>query len=79
MENHSEKNKRMVLVFTSVHDTLKAETFLKKAPWPFQLVPVPPAINKGCGLAVAVSEQDQQSVEDYLKENDIIPIKSVTL
>lgn len=69
--------KEVVLVFASVHYTLKAETCLKLAKWFFVVIPVPPALNEGCSLGIKITLKDQQVVTDYLGENGIIPIKIV--
>lgn len=72
-------NEQVVFIFSSVHFTLKAETCLKSAPWSFMLIPVPPFINQGCGLGIKISSTDQQAVEAYLKEYNILPTQAVTI
>jgi len=73
------KVERVVLVFASVHSAMKAEKYLKSAQWPFWLIPLPPAINDGCGLGIQIVPADQHEVEIFLKQFEIVPVKSVTM
>lgn len=70
---------RIVVVFNSVHDTLKAETYLTPMPWKFTVRPVPPAINKGCGLGIEISAAELEAVKAFLLESRLQPLKYVTL
>lgn len=44
-----------LLVFNSTHHALEAEDRLKEEGYPIQVVPVPPEISAGCGLAIKFS------------------------
>lgn len=73
------KKEKLALIFGSVHITLEAEQYLTSRPWPFLLIPVPPKINQGCGLAIQIDPRDQQDVEAFLKENAILIDKTVLM
>ncbi|AFV02785.1 hypothetical protein UNSWDHB_1597 [Dehalobacter sp. UNSWDHB] len=72
-------SENVALVFSSVHQTLEAEDLLNSGSWPFVLIPVPPSINQGCGLAIQIACSDQQGVEAYLEQYDILPLKAVRM
>lgn len=73
------KKEKLALIFGSVHNTLEAELCLTSQPWPFLLIPVPPKINQGCGLAIQIDPCDQQDVEAHLKEHGILIDKAVMM
>lgn len=74
-----EKVKKVILIFESVHYTLQAETCLNSRQWSFMVIPIPPAVSKGCGLGIQVNLTDQQDVEDYLIQFGNAPLKSVEI
>jgi len=74
-----EEQANAVLIFTSVHATMKAEKILKKVEWPFLLVPVPPSVNEGCGIGIQIASGDLPEVQAYLQKNEIPPIQAVTV
>lgn len=70
---------RTVIVFESVHDTLKAETCLAQTYLKFTVRPIPPSINKGCGLGIEISSADLDVIRGFLEEYQIEPLKYVAL
>ena len=71
--------KKVILIFGSVHYTLQAETCLNSGQWSFMVIPVPPAVSKGCGLGIQVDPSDQKAVENYLTQCGNAPLKSVEI
>lgn len=73
------KAEKLALIFGSVHNTLEAEQCLNSAPWSFLLIPVPPKINQGCGLAIQIDPKDEQDIAIFLQEHDIVVAKAVMM
>lgn len=71
--------KKIILIFGSVHYTLQAETCLNTGQWSFMVIPVPPAVSKGCGLGIQVNLSDQKAVENYLIQCGTAPLKAVEI
>lgn len=71
--------KKVILIFSSVHYTLQAETCLNSEKWSFLVVPIPPTVSKGCGLGIQVNPNDQQAIEAYLFKCGSAPLKSVEI
>jgi len=69
----------IVLIFNSVHHTLKAENILKDTELTFLVVPVPPFVNEGCGLGIKVNKALQEQVLERLAAAEITPLKTVEL
>ena len=72
-----------LVLFTDVQDAMTAEKVLKKTGYPVKLVAPPPALRKGCDLAVEINLVEQLGVERALDENDaayvsITPLKAGT-
>ncbi|RNC29144.1 MAG: hypothetical protein AWM53_00793 [Candidatus Dichloromethanomonas elyunquensis] len=74
-----EEQSKIVLIFTSVHVTMKAEKILKTLKWAFLLVPVPPFVNEGCGIGIQIASGDLPEVQAYLQKNEIPPIRVVMI
>jgi len=59
-----------LVLFMDVHDAMKAEKVLKNADYTVKLVAPPPALRKGCDLAVEINLVEQLGIERVLREND---------
>lgn len=70
--------KHIFFIFTSVHQTLQAEEELGKTKHKFNVVPVPPYVNEGCGLGIKVGEKEREEVESFLIAKGIEVLKIVT-
>jgi hypothetical protein len=68
-----------IIIFPSVHHTLKGEELLKEKGYQILIVPVPPFINEGCGLGIKVKEVDRDKVCAYLEEKGVTITKIVCL
>ncbi len=70
-----------LVLFMDVQDAMKAEMVLKKAGYTVKLIAPPPALRKGCDLAVEINLVEQLGCERVLRENDayyvsITPLKA---
>jgi hypothetical protein len=63
---------RLVLL-GNVRETLEAERRLKAAGVPHRLIPTPPSIDPGCGVAVAFDAAVEESVLRVLRESGMVP------
>ena len=67
-------------LFSDVQDAMKAEKVLASAGYLVKLVAPPPALRKGCDLAVAINLVEQPGIERVLNQNEatyvsIAPLK----
>ena len=70
-----------LLLFAQVPDAMKAEKILKNSGYIIKLVAPPPALRKGCDLALQINLVEQPGIERTLKEKDaeyieITPLKN---
>ena len=66
----AEEDKYYLLAFSSTHHALEAEEILKEANYKITIIPIPPEITAGCGIAVKLSNNEQQ-VLDLLAEAEV--------
>ena len=69
-----------LVLFSDVQDAMKAERVLDGAGYLVKLVAPPPALRKGCDLAVAINLVEQPGIERVLNQNEstyvsIAPLK----
>lgn len=69
----------VVIIFSSVHHTLKAEGILKTTEFNFLVVPVPPFVNEGCGLGIKISKDRNEDILELLATAGISTLKTVEL
>ena len=62
--------KKLVL-FESVHYTIKADKLLKGFGVEYQIVATPREISSDCGMCIEIDEKDCKSVGDYLSDQGI--------
>jgi hypothetical protein len=60
-----------VVLFTEVPDAMRAEKVLKGGGYAVRLVAPPPALRKGCDLAVEINLVEQPGIERLLSEKDV--------
>jgi len=70
-----------LLLFAQVPDAMKSEKILKNSGYIIKLVAPPPALRKGCDLALQINLVEQPGIERTLKEKDaeyieITPLKN---
>ena len=66
-----------LVLFQNVQDAMKAEKVLKNAGYLVKLVAPPPALRKGCDLAVEVNLVEKLGIERLLNQKDV-PYVSLT-
>ena len=62
---------RGVILFEKVEEALHAEKVLKKAGYSCKLVAPPPALRKGCDLALEIDLVERLGIERLLAENNV--------
>jgi len=60
-----------LVLFTTVHEAMKAEKVLKKANYAVKLVAPPPHLRKGCDLAIEINLLEQPGIERLLRQEDV--------
>lgn len=81
-EKSASSRGRGLILFKAVQEALKAEKVLKKSGYNFKLVAPPPALRKGCDLAIEVATVERMGIERVLRESeietlgDIIPLNA---
>ena len=68
-----------LFLFEKVEDAIKAEKVLKSADYMARLVAPPPALRRGCDLAVEINLVEQTGIERLFKQKDVIYIEAVPL
>lgn len=63
----------IVMSFKSTHDAIKAETLVKRNNVDARLIPLPPEVSAGCGLALRLKEEDKNRVIKILEESLVTP------
>jgi hypothetical protein len=63
----------VILVFASTTEVLNAESRLEDRDLPFELVPVPKAVNPNCGLAISFAEPARPEIMAALDEGGFVP------
>ena len=59
-------DQHFVLLFHTTHETMHAESILKKQRMRFKLVPRPRDIQDDCGLGLVIVKEDRQKIEALL-------------
>lgn len=62
-----------ILVFASTTEVLNVEDHLEDLDLPFELVPVPKAVNPNCGLAISFAERNRPEIMAALDEGGFVP------
>ena len=60
-----------IVIFTDVQDAMRAEKVLRGAGYAVKLVAPPPALRKGCDLALEINLVEQPGIERSLNQRDI--------
>jgi len=68
-----------LFLFEKVEDAIKAEKVLKSADYMARLVAPPPALRRGCDLAVEVNLIEQIGIERLFRQKDVDYIEVVPL
>ncbi len=68
-----------LVVFADVHEAMKAEQVLKGADYGVRLVAPPPALRKGCDLAIEMNLVEQFGIERLFREKDVAYVEILPL
>lgn len=60
-----------MVAFESSHDAMKAETMCTREKLAVRLIPIPPEVSAGCGLALRSELNDESAVRAVLKREAI--------
>ena len=60
-----------LVLFRDVQDAIRTEKVLKDAGYAVRLIAPPPALRKGCDLAVEINLVEQPSIERLLNQKDV--------
>ncbi len=69
---------KCVLIFSSIHQVMRAEKLLKGKGIEIDLIPVPREISSDCGVAVELSTDSEAESLFILRENRISVVESYT-
>ena len=61
----------LIVAFGSSHDAMKAETVLSKESLSVRLIPLPPEVSAGCGLALRSGLDQENKVREILQREAI--------
>lgn len=61
----------LIVAFASSHDALKAETVCAKQQLSVRLIPIPPEVSAGCGLALRSELGQADRVRDILEREGV--------
>lgn len=61
----------LIVTFESSHDAMKAETVLNREAISVRLIPVPPEVSAGCGLALRSELVQEKKVREILQKEAI--------
>ena len=71
MKNILLKTKKLVISFKNPSDSFKMEKYVRENNLGGRLIPLPPEIDVGCGVAYATENLDEIYWKSVLEENDI--------
>lgn len=71
MKNILVKTKKLVISFKNPSDSFKMEKYVRENNLGGRLIPLPPEIDVGCGVAYATENLDENYWKDVLEKNDI--------
>jgi len=69
---------KCVLIFSSIHQVMRAEKFLKGKGIEIDLIPVPREISSDCGVAVELTTESEEKALLILRENRISTVDCYT-
>jgi len=62
---------KLIVIFQSTHDAIKAERLCLKAGVVCQVIPVPRELSSDCGIALEINSNGKKRVEQLLAQNAI--------
>ncbi len=70
---------KFLLIFSSIHQVMKAEKLLKGRGFKVDLIPMPREISSDCGVAIEVSSGCEKEALDLLNENRLPTLSCYTV
>lgn len=61
----------IVFAFDSTHEAIKSEKLLEEKNVNGRLIPLPPEVSAGCGLALRINKEIKDEVISLLTNNDV--------
>ena len=58
---------KKIIIFESVHYTIKADRLLKSLGCDYQIIATPREISTDCGMSIEVDEKDVEKVQEHLE------------
>lgn len=65
MENY------VVMSFKTTHDAIRGESLVKKENIDARLIPLPPEISAGCGLALRLLAEDKDRIKSIFNKGEV--------
>ena len=65
------KELRLVITFATTTEAIAMERFCRDNGVPGRLIPVPPSITAGCGMAWSAPVKNREMIDTLMKENNI--------
>ncbi len=62
---------KKIIIFDSIHYTIKAEKALELTTLPYQVITTPKYISSDCGMAIEIKEEYIKEAEAILNNNKI--------
>ncbi|HCY00005.1 MAG TPA: hypothetical protein DG754_07680 [Bacteroidales bacterium] len=62
---------RTLLIFQNTHAVIKAEKIIFGKGIVYQILPVPTSISSECGICIEIGSIDGQTVQEYLRNEEI--------
>ena len=61
----------IIVAFESTHDAIKSETLTGRGGIASRLIPIPPEVSAGCGLALRILPADEPKVRQILDDANV--------
>lgn len=61
----------LIVAFPSTHDAIKAETVAKRAGLSVRVIPLPPEVSAGCGLALRSPLEEEAALRELLDREEV--------
>ncbi|UXM84408.1 DUF3343 domain-containing protein [Methanococcus aeolicus] len=74
----NKNEKKGIIIFSNVKETMKSEQILKKSRFNIKVVAPPMEIREGCDLAIEYDLIDEFGIQNTLEKNKIAPTKYIS-
>jgi hypothetical protein len=69
--------KKVLLLFQSTHDVIKAERVVRAEGFSVQVVPVPRSVSSECGMSLEVPFRSRNKVTRFLAKSGITVVRNL--